>query len=180
MCPVHNDAPEMFAQPQLPRTFWDRRRTIDGQTQFYELLLHRPGSLETTHPSDAVLLPKHLQFERREEETAQEGVALRAHPNYPGMSLSAGEGAGGLQGFKVGGQPTWTQAPELYSCCCGAEMRFVCQVPLDWPFPKKAEASAQPDSFSQDDYCLFLGNETYLFACEAQCDPRAVHPVVQN
>lgn len=59
-------------------------------------------------------------------------------------------------------------------------MRFVCQVPQDWRFPKRTGAPAQPDSFSAEDYCLFLGNETYLFACEAQFDPRAVHAVAQN
>jgi hypothetical protein len=41
-------------------------------------------------------------------------------------------------------------------------------------------APRQPDSFSNDDYCLLLGNEVYIFACEAQCDLRAVHVVVQN
>jgi len=59
-------------------------------------------------------------------------------------------------------------------------MRFVCQAPENWRFAKKPEAPEQPDSVSANDYILFLGNEVYVFACEAQCDPRAVHVVVQN
>jgi hypothetical protein len=59
-------------------------------------------------------------------------------------------------------------------------MRFLCQVPLDYPFAKLPNAAAQPNGFSFTDYGLFLGNETYFFACEAQCNPLAVLPVVQN
>jgi hypothetical protein len=180
MCPVHNDAPEMFDAPQLPQGFWDRRRMIDGQTRFYELLLHRPNSPETVHTPDSVLLPQHLRFTRQAEVPDSEDVSLQEHSAYPGVSLSVGELIGGIQEFKVGGQPSWAQTPEVHRCCCGAEMRFLCQVPDGYPFPKRPDAPAQPDSFSDDDYCLFLGNEVYLFACEAQCDPRAVHPVVQN
>jgi hypothetical protein len=180
MCPIHNDAPEMLRESQLLPAFWERRRTIDGLTRFYEMRLDRPGSVENTHPVDLVLLSKRLRFERKDESFDQDGGALEAHPRYSAVSLSVGEFVKGIEGFKVGGQPTWAQGPEVHRCCCGADMTFVCQVPLNFPFPKMPEAPEQPDSFSADDYCLFLGNETYIFACEAQCDPRAVHIVVQN
>lgn len=180
MCPVHNDAPEIFNDHLLPDDFWERRRMIDGQMRFYELFLHRPEVPEVTHPPDPTLLTQSLCFSKRAEEPDRENVALSTHPEYPGVSLSVGEVVGGVQGLKVGGQPSWVQAPEVHSCCCGAEMRFVCQIPLDWPFPKCPDASEQPNSFSRTDYCLFLGNETYLFACQAQCNTRAVHCVVQN
>jgi hypothetical protein len=183
MCPVHNDAPEMLnAARQLRQRFWDRRRRIDGSTRFYELYLHRPGSSvsDVVHPPDEILRPKQLRFVLQDEVADDDAVTLRAHEKYAGVSLSLGEVVGGVQGFKVGGQPAWAQAPEVHRCCCGAQMLFVCQVPLDWPFAKLPGAPEQPDSSSSDDYCLFLGNETYVFACEAQCDPRAVHVVVQN
>jgi hypothetical protein len=59
-------------------------------------------------------------------------------------------------------------------------MRFLCQLPENYPFRKAKNAPAQPDPFSQTDYGLFLGNAVYLLACEARCSPFAVHPVVQN
>jgi hypothetical protein len=183
MCPVHNDAPEMLnTSRQLPQRFWERRLMIDGSTRFYELYLHHPGNSagEVVHPSDEILLPKQLRFVLQDEVADDDAVTLRAHAKYAGVSLSVGDVVGGVQGFKVGGQPAWALAPEVHRCCCGAEMRFICQVPLDWPFAKLPEAPEQPDTFSNDDYSLFLGNETYVFACEAQCDPRAVHVVVQN
>src|SRR6185503_9030224 len=86
----------------------------------------------------------------------------------------------GSGGVKVGGTPSWVQQPEVHVCCCGSRMAFIGQVPLDHPFPKLPDAPEQPDTFSAEDYCLFLGNETYLFACERQCHPGAVWPVLQN
>lgn len=38
----------------------------------------------------------------------------------------------------------------------------------------------QPDAFSAGDYGLFLGNDVYLLACPAACDPAAAWPVNQH
>lgn len=73
----------------------------------------------------------------------------------------------GSQTFKVGGTPSWAQSPEHYTCSCGADLVFVCQVPEGMEFGDETDA-------------LFLGNEIYLLACPAHCDPAAVWPVNQN
>jgi hypothetical protein len=156
MCPADNDAPEQFRKHRLPAQIWKRRRQIDGKKRFYELVLHRPGSREQVHPVEPSLVRRGLRFDRKPEEVT------------------------GAQGFKVGGHPFWVQMPSYHQCACGAEMRFLCQLPENFPFRKTREAPEQADSFSRNDYCLFLGNCVYLLACEAQCDPLAVHPVVQN
>lgn len=82
--------------------------------------------------------------------------------------------------FAVGGEPEWLQDEESFVCSCGAPMHFICQLSDGHEFPKLDEAPEQPDSSSYDDYVLFLGNEVYIFACESQCDPRAVWATVQN
>lgn len=59
-------------------------------------------------------------------------------------------------------------------------MRLLSQISENFPFPKLPSAPSQPDSFSRDDYCLFLGNEVYIFACVDQCNERAIWITVQN
>jgi hypothetical protein len=49
----------------------------------------------------------------------------------------------GVQGFKVGGIPSWIQDPEYYVCSCGGTMRFICQLPGDHGFPKTAQVVLQ-------------------------------------
>jgi hypothetical protein len=83
-------------------------------------------------------------------------------------------------GFRVGGAPAWIQGPERYRCACGSALVFLAQLPENFGFPKRAEAAEQPDSFSGDEYCMFLGNAVYLLGCPARCDPAAVWPVNQN
>jgi hypothetical protein len=156
MCHAHNDAPEQFRKHALPARFWERRRPIGGRRRFYEIVLFGPGGGERAHPPEPRLVPRKLRFERKREEV------------------------NGLEGFKVGGCPFWYQAPSYHACPCGAEMRFLCQLPENYPFRKAAGAPAQPDPLSGRDYGLFLGNAVYLPACEARCSPFAVHPVVQN
>lgn len=80
----------------------------------------------------------------------------------------------------VGGTPEWVQDSEAFSCACGGQMAFVCQVSDGFGFPKLPEAPEQPDGPSAKDYVLFLGNEVYVFACAKQCNPRAVWITVQN
>lgn len=83
-------------------------------------------------------------------------------------------------GFKLLGNPFWLQDPENHTCSCGAPMKLLLQVPESHPFPKSESAEPQADSFSNDDYCLFLGNQLYLLACTQQCNPRALWPVLQG
>jgi hypothetical protein len=82
--------------------------------------------------------------------------------------------------ISVGGVPDWVQDPEEFICCCGAHMQFVAQISDGAEFPKLTDAPEQPDSSSANDHVLFLGNEVYIFACSAQCNPRAVWVTVQN
>lgn len=85
----------------------------------------------------------------------------------------------GAQLFKVGGAPSWAQGAESYQCACGAELRYLCQVPENMEFTTLPDAPEQPYSMP-DAYQLFLGNEVYLLACPKRCDPAAVWPVNQN
>lgn len=82
--------------------------------------------------------------------------------------------------ISVGSTPVWIQDEESFQCCCGEEMSFFCQISENYPFKKTKLAAEQPDSFSADDYCLFLGNEIYIFACSNSCDERAVWISVQH
>jgi hypothetical protein len=157
MCPMHNDIPELYADNQLPQEYWNH-----GGDHF-ALYLVRPG---TGQPF-------------REEEPHLRSFPLRFEPSVDEVDV-VGSLRVGSQGFKIGGVPSWVQGAEWHTCSCGSRMEFVGQVPEDFPFPRRPEAPQQPDSFSSDDYCLFLGNEVYLFACAAQCHQRAVWAVVQN
>lgn len=109
-------------------------------------------------------------------------VTLAEEPHLKPATFQATEqdDGGGVQGFKVGGAPSWAQDPERYRCSCGADMAFVCQVPANFRFLTREDQPEQPGWFSSDDWVLFLGNETYVFACTAQCRPDAVWPVNQN
>ena len=80
----------------------------------------------------------------------------------------------------AGGEPQWIQDPEEFVCCCGEKMAFIAQVAENFGFRKQPDAPSQPNSFSADEYCLFLGNEIYIFACPKQCHPRAVWITVQG
>jgi hypothetical protein len=98
----------------------------------------------------------------------------------PGASLVLDKHVRGLALFKIGGQPMWVQGPAIHTCQCGSPMGFLCQVPENYPFPKAPNAPVQPDCISDSEYGFLLGNEIYIFACEAQCSPFAVYPVAQN
>lgn len=75
----------------------------------------------------------------------------------------------------VGGEPQWYQDAETHP---GFE--FIGQLSENFPFPKLAAAPKQPDSFSKNAYCLFLGNSIYLFARPEPRDIREVWVTVQN
>lgn len=75
----------------------------------------------------------------------------------------------GEPGFKIGGVPAWLQGRESYPCFCGSRMRLVLQVP-----------EGQMFATDEREILLFLGNGLYVFACEAQCSPLGVWPIVQG
>ena len=163
MCPTHNEIPALgyglASDGKLPDDYWHRN---DGH---YALRLDRPDRNEVIAEEDGYLLPQALHFEMAKEEVH----------TFDGDELTRGS-----QGFKVGGMPSWAQDPEYYRCTCGSDMAFICQLPDGFPFPKRPQAPSQPNSFSNSGYCLFLGNEVYLFGCKSQCEPAAIWAVVQN
>lgn len=161
MCPHHNDAPiSYFGSRTLPNDYWKNG-------EFYRLILNPPNIKERLLDLEPHLLYQSLNFEEVEESISAEDFEVE---NYEI----------GSSGLKVGGVPFWIQEPEVYNCFCGAQMKFVCQIPEDFGFDKSPEAESHPDSFSADSYYLFLGNEVYIFACADQCNPLAVIAVAQN
>lgn len=85
-----------------------------------------------------------------------------------------------LMSFKLLGHPAWSQDPENHVCSCGEPMRLLLQIPESVGFDMAPGAPQQPNSFSREQYCLFLGNELYLLACTGQCNPLALLPVLQH
>lgn len=152
MCPNCNEIPsfERFPNGRLPAQFWNHT-----EGHFFAALT-KPGIAESIQPSEPILIPKELRF----EPVADEGHAPDS--------------------IRVGGRPFWLQDPEHFVCACGSEMAFISQIAENFAFDKQADAPEQRESFSANDYCLFLGNEIYIFGCPAQCDPRAVWITVQG
>lgn len=81
----------------------------------------------------------------------------------------------GQQSLALGGT-----SGQALQCSCGAKMRPVCQIPENFEFPKQQSAEPQPNTYSDTYYYLFLGNITNIVACEAQCNSRAVFPIMHN
>lgn len=82
--------------------------------------------------------------------------------------------------IKLGGIPDWLQDPEVPIGPKGEEFKLVLQVPENYGFPRKSDAKEQPDSFSSKEYCLFLGNQIYVFASIEIEHSEAVWIVVQG
>ena len=155
-CPEDNDACVPPASTRLPDRYWDELPPPDGKP-FWRILIHSGGD---PHPdADPYLRPRHLAL-RRTAETINHGRGKRA--------------------FKVGGTPSWAQDPERYQCACGADLKFLCQVPEDFGFDTLPGQEEQPGWYRSDSYALFLGNEVYILACPAHCHPAAAWPVNQN
>ena len=152
MCPKCNEIPSFdnFAGRTLPANYWEK---TEGN---HYVALYRPGSARTAVQGSNFLLSFNLGF--------GDDVHELQHKPYIG----------------VGGDPQWMQAEEKFSCACGGQMRLLTQISENFSFPKLPFAPPQPDSFSKDDYCLFLGNEVYVFGCERQCNDHAVWITVQN
>lgn len=157
-CWQHDDIASLYRPLALPPAFWERS---DGH---YQLLLNRPSPTEEVLEADARLIPHALSFSKQAE---------RAKATAFGYDIGAEEA-------KIGGLPCWLQEPVEYRCCCGAPMRYFCQLPEYFEFPKAASAPNQPHGVSDSFYILFLGNAVYFLGCEQQCSPFAVIPVMQR
>ncbi len=152
MCPVCNEIPsfENFSRRILPSDYWER---TEGN---HYAALYFSEKADTIVEGDSLLSPYELSF-------IDDAKGLQPKPH-----------------IGIGGEPQWVQDEEHFACSCGGKMSFLTQISENFPFPKLPSAPPQPDSFSQDDYCLFLGNEVYVFACENQCNERAIWITVQN
>jgi hypothetical protein len=156
-CPKHNDACFPPSNAQLPPRYWDEPPS-PNVGPFWRILLHRSGA--PVADPDPYLRPQGLTLRE----------AAETHDDL----------GRGMEGFKVGGVPAWAQDPEHYRCACGADLAFLCQLPLDFGFAARPGREPQPDGFSRTEYGLFLGNEVYVAACPAHCHPAAAWPVNQN
>jgi hypothetical protein len=160
MCPVHNDLPtEMVdnTDKHLPDQYW--QKTFGH----YAFILNGPKSDEKCCPREKVIVEKALSFVSEEEDVAWDGRIEHGTP-----------------GFKIGGVPRFRGEQANLECCCGGEMIFVCQVPAKFGFAKQSKAPVQPAAVATDEYNLFLGKETSIFACKNQCSPYALYAVTQS
>ncbi|GAA4581054.1 hypothetical protein GCM10023176_61400 [Micromonospora coerulea] len=158
-CRAHNDASEpVSAGGRLVPRYWDAPQP------------------PYPRPFWRVLLQRHAVLPAAEAEPSVRALPLTLRPLMDTLN-SRGLGA---QTFKVGGTPSWAQDPEYYRCACGADLVYVCQVPEGMEFAVHPGQPEQAYSIRADTYWLFLGNEVYLLACPAHCDPAAVWPANQN
>lgn len=159
-CRAHNDASDAeLANGRLVPRYWKAPQPPYPRP-FWCVLLQRHAGLPVAEPEPSLLaLP----------------LTLRPFVDTPGGSRGLG-----AQRFKVGGTPSWAQDPEHYTCACGADLVYLCQVPEGMEFAVHPGLPEQPYSVGADTYGLFLGNEIYMLACPAHCDPAAVWPVNQN
>ncbi|HEX2142947.1 MAG TPA: hypothetical protein VHG10_00410 [Glycomyces sp.] len=157
-CRIHNDfANPPVAEGRLVDRFWEAAQSPD------------PG------PFWSVLLQRHLTLPAEDVEPLVRALPLMLRA----FADELDEYGLGTQEFKVGGAPSWAQDPESYRCACGADLVYLCQVPEDWEFDVYPGSPKQPNGVGET-FHLFLGNEVYLLACPAHCDPAAVWPVNQN
>ncbi|GAA3125361.1 hypothetical protein [Streptomyces echinatus] len=158
-CRAHNDAAEApYADGRLVPRYWEAPQP-PYPGPFWRVLLQR----RATDP-----------FPEAEPSVRALPLTLRPFVDTPD---TRGIGA---QAFKVGGTPSWAQDPEHHRCACGTDLVYLCQVPEGMEFAVHPGQPEQPYSLGDDSYWLFLGNEVYLLACPAHCDPAAVWPVNQN
>jgi len=160
MCPIHNDIPSRlmeYGDRTLPEKDWD------WDFGHYALILNKPSKTEVKLDQANPLQLISFKYRELEEVIDWDGRTER-----------------GSAGFKLGGVPLWEGEAEFPTCCCGAEMVFVCQVPPGFGFPKLKGAAEQAECLMPGNYYLFMGLSVYLFACKDQCTPRSLYPVAQD
>ncbi|UGT42648.1 DUF1963 domain-containing protein [Nocardia yamanashiensis] len=151
LCPDENDAGFYPEAGQLPERYWDD--APGAGRPFWRILLQR-NAVHADTP-DPHFEPSRLYWKIRRD-------------------IAPGEPAAG---FIVGGTPQWVQDPEHYRCACGTDLVFLCQVPEDYQF---RDYAIRGKHFRSVEDGLFLGNQVYILACPARCDPAAAWPVCQN
>ena len=137
----------------LPDDYWKHSN--------YALLFAAPDRAQQLPEREAWVHYSRLVIEPEPEPPSKSVAAL----NYPHI--------------KIGGSPFWVQKPKIWNCSCGAPMAFVCSLPENLQYPRVEGSPKQPNGRA-DTYFLFLGLFTYIFACQARCDPRGVVAVRQN
>jgi hypothetical protein len=137
----------------LPNNYWNHRN--------YAIFFSAPGEQRQLDEREPFLKYSKLFFASENDPSPRSAEAL----NYKNM--------------KIGGFPYWIQKPKRWNCSCGANMEFLCSAPSDFQFPRVEGSPSQPNGRA-DSYFLFLGLSTYVFACRARCDPRAVVAIRQN
>jgi hypothetical protein len=145
-------APKRSA-PALPANYWDHSN--------YAIRFTSPGHDHQLAEIDPSLVHSRLAFSEEVEPKPKSVQGLN------------------FRDIRVGGSPFWIQKAKVWACSCGSEMTFVASVPGNLRFPRVAGSPKQPNG-GPDTYFLFLGLHTYLFACNARCDARAVVAVRQN
>jgi hypothetical protein len=179
MCPVHNECSyHLFPSGALPLEYWLQRESAmrsDGGTylypRHYQLVLHSRGDAEQTWPEEMIIRSQSLFGTIVSERIVPDDECCY----FPAGTPEDFSRCSARREFKVSGFPAWlNEPPSHFTCCCGGMMRFLCQLPSDYAFPKNPSAPPQPNSFSLDDYCLFLGNQIYIFACDKRCDRHAL------
>lgn len=151
MCPNCNDIPSF-------NDYADGKLPAtywDSAEGHFLAALSKPGK-EVILPQQPLLDVKELQFSPFKESGHAPGAILVGEPAF------------------------WLQNSRTFHCCCGAEMRLILQIAENLGFDKSAHAPPQANSFSNEQYCLFLGNEIYVFGCPRQCHPRSVWITVQG
>src|SRR5262245_19824381 len=124
MCPSHNDAPEQYGDVrQLPPYYWKSRGTCNGIAGFYEMVFHLPGVEENIHPLETHLYHRSMSFVKHaekldcsDEDTPTVDGVHAVMSGMPGVSVVLNSPHRGMNIFKIGGQPTWAQEPEIHLC----------------------------------------------------------------
>jgi len=158
MCPTHNDVPSFVNDGVRPGEFWDK------DVGLFAAYADAPGIALVPGDEDSYLAPAELLLTPGTEAVERDDEGIES----------------GKPIFKLGGIPARYNEQHKVTCGCGAPMAYLLQLPESYEFPKQANAPEQPDSFSRNDYCLFLGNVVTLLVCTASCDPRAVTVTLDN
>nr|CTQ89030.1 hypothetical protein [Kibdelosporangium sp. MJ126-NF4] len=158
-CPAHNEdiVDQGEYTRQLPERFWaDPEMVHPPGHASWRILICRTG--EPTADADRHLVSHRLTVRRDEEQI---------HHRRDGS-------VAGRREFKIGGVPSWIQEAERFRCCCGIEMEYLCELEENFDFARI------PGTDGDDPVLLLLGNEVYILACPAHCDPAAAWPVLHN
>ncbi len=155
MCPNHNDIGRYCEDGARPEKFWE------DETGAFSLMIFGPDVELIPHDEDPYLVGHELLMTDSDEEVSSDD------------GIESGEDV-----FKVGGAPFRANNEVCAECGCGSPMSYLCEIPDGHGFLKKPDAPEQANSFSADDYCLFLGNIVCILACDGHCSPGAVTAIL--